>query len=93
MVRSTGLYRESSYSSSLLGFCLIFFFVSLSPGCCSYHEHELRRKRHDAIRIDVTEPTTTSEQSPSGTLRARSSKRTETTPYASRITRQLHSPG
>lgn len=29
---STGLDRESSYSSSVLGFCLIFFFVSLSFG-------------------------------------------------------------
>ena len=30
--RSTGLYRDNSYSSSLLGFCLNFFFVSLSFG-------------------------------------------------------------
>ena len=56
IVRSTGLYRESSYSSSLLGFCLIFFFVSLSPGSCSYHEHELLERGQMGTEIQASEP-------------------------------------
>lgn len=43
-VCSRGLKRDSSYSSSLGGFCRSFLFVSLSPGPWNkHHEPDLTR--------------------------------------------------